>query len=280
MTQSLDCEALSRQLSQNRVLLFNRQQEAKKLSDQLSAAKKALYAAQQDVDFYLKRGVLDWLPARKRERLAQLGAAQQRLETACLQRERFESAAAENRLARQRLENEIARASDAIKSVQGTPQPPALSPAQRQEHLSRLKDAVREVRQASQYTAQALSNSQSARTLGTLDVFLDTGLIGDLIKYNRVEDAQQAAALAQSSLVRAKKALDVLPEAERVYFRSLGEISGGLRTWDIVFDDLISGLMVREKIRENCAVLERQLGELNALRRVLERRIDALSKDG
>jgi hypothetical protein len=38
--------------------------------------------------------------------------------------------------------------------------------------------------------------------------------------------------------------------------------------------------MVREKIRENCAVLERQLGELNALRRVLERRIDALSKDG
>lgn len=136
--------------------------------------------------------------------------------------------------------------------------------------LREVDEAIAAERTASDALAEAFSSLQSAGGWSTYDTFFGGGMIADLMKHSRIEESSQAFA-------RVNRALERL----RVELADIGvgavqgvEISQSLAVFDVLFDNLFSDWMVRDRIaraKDEAVDLQVRLSEL--ARTLAERRL-------
>ncbi|RYU13876.1 hypothetical protein [Nocardioides iriomotensis] len=121
--------------------------------------------------------------------------------------------------------------------------------------------------------AAALDVLASAASWSTWDTFGGGGLLTDMMKYNRLEQAQQLVRAANDAMAHfATELADVGVEGVRGV-----EIDGLVRTFDIWFDNIFSDMSVRSRIHE---ARDRLHEAMSAVRRIgtdlaaAKRRID------
>ncbi len=133
-----------------------------------------------------------------------------------------------------------------------------------------IDEAVTALRAASAALEEAFGRLQSAGGWSTYDTFFGGGMVADLMKHSRIDDSAKAFA-------RVNRALERL----RIELADIGvtgvqgvEISDTLAVFDVLFDNVFSDWMVRDRIaraREEATRLRVRLSELE--RTLAERRL-------
>ncbi|MCG7413030.1 hypothetical protein MHK74_00210 [Microbacterium aurum] len=133
-----------------------------------------------------------------------------------------------------------------------------------------IDEAVTALRAASAALEEAFGHLQSAGGWSTYDTFFGGGMVADLMKHSRIDDSAKAFA-------RVNRALERL----RIELADIGvtgvqgvEISDTLAVFDVLFDNVFSDWMVRDRIaraREEATRLRVRLSELE--RTLAERRL-------
>lgn len=133
-----------------------------------------------------------------------------------------------------------------------------------------IDEAVAALRAASAALEEAFGHLQSAGGWSTYDTFFGGGMVADLMKHSRIDDSAKAFA-------RVNRALERL----RIELADIGvtgvqgvEISNTLAVFDVLFDNVLSDWMVRDRIaraREEATRLRVRLSELE--RMLAERRL-------
>ncbi len=133
-----------------------------------------------------------------------------------------------------------------------------------------IDEAVTALRAASAALEEAFGRLQSAGGWSTYDTFFGGGMVADLMKHSRLDDSAKAFA-------RVNRALERL----RIELADIGvtgvqgvEISDTLAVFDVLFDNVFSDWMVRDRIaraREEATRLRVRLSELE--RTLAERRL-------
>jgi len=108
----------------------------------------------------------------------------------------------------------------------------------------------------------ALERLESAGGWSTYDTFFGGGMIADLVKHDRLDAATAAFTQVNRALERLSTELaDIDAPAVRGV-----EISQSLAVFDVLFDNILSDWMVRDRIaqaRQNAVDLDRRLAELD-----------------
>ncbi|MBF9337713.1 hypothetical protein G3N30_16440, partial [Microbacterium lacticum] len=128
--------------------------------------------------------------------------------------------------------------------------------------LREVDEAVAALRAAMSALEEAHTRLQSAGGWSTYDTFFGGGMVADLMKHSRIEESADAFA-------RVNRALERL----RIELADVGvspvqgvEISDTLGVFDVLFDNVFTDWMVRERIaqaREQAVTLQVRLSELD-----------------
>jgi hypothetical protein len=188
------------------------------------------------------------------------------------------------------VDGPLARALDAkegwLRERPGTEASRLADIATRRGELAALERENREAHDAGRAAHTALSDAldviRSAASWSTWDAFGGGGLLTDLVKYNRLEEAQRLVRVANDAMAHlATELADVgVAGVEGV------EIDGLVRTFDVWFDNIFSDMSVRARIHEArerlesaLATVERIAGDLVAAQREIEREVAALDDE-
>lgn len=143
---------------------------------------------------------------------------------------------------------------------------------ERQKRLE-LKDQIKEINEA--YKAgqtvldrldATLDKLDSADSMATWDLFSD-GLFTDLIKYNKIDQAEKELTYLETAIDRYKKELkDVQMESDLTY-EELGEMH---RFFDIFFDNIFSDWSTKETIGRNIDMLNELYYEVKDIQKTLQ----------
>ncbi len=109
-----------------------------------------------------------------------------------------------------------------------------------------IAEAVEALRAARSALDEALSKLDSAGGWSTYDTFFGGGLVADMVKHSRIDEATDA-------FVRVNRALERLSvELTDVGIAALEgvEISDMLAVFDVLFDNILSDWMVRDRISQ------------------------------
>ena len=100
--------------------------------------------------------------------------------------------------------------------------------------------------EASTLLGQALSLLGSAESYSTWDTFLGGGMLSDMAKYNKMDQATDALHRADVALARFSR------ELADVGHRAVGAVAvdGLTRTFDVFFDNIFSDMAVRSRIQD------------------------------
>jgi hypothetical protein len=155
--------------------------------------------------------------------------------------------------------------------------------ATRRGELAALERENREAYDAGRAAHTALSDAldviRSAASWSTWDAFGGGGLLTDMVKYNRLEEAQRLVRVANDAMAHlATELADVgVTGVQGV------EVDGLVRTFDVWFDNIFSDMSVRSRIHEArerlesaLAAVERIAGDLVAAKREIGREAAAL----
>lgn len=126
---------------------------------------------------------------------------------------------------------------------------------------------------------QALAGVQdrlgTAASWSTFDTYLDHGMVANAIKHDRIDQAAQAARIADQRLAALRTDLAELggyePTAPRL------EISAGFRFADVFFNNIFTDLAVGRQIRDAQENAERCAQQVRALQDQLRGQIDAVT---
>jgi len=127
--------------------------------------------------------------------------------------------------------------------------------------LREIDEAIAALDVTTEALERAFATLRSAGGWSTYDTFFGGGLVADLMKHSRIDDSARAFADVNRALERL-----------RIELADIGvgpvrgvEVSGSLAVFDVVFDNIFSDLMVRDRIaraREEAVELRVRLSEL------------------
>lgn len=139
-----------------------------------------------------------------------------------------------------------------------------------------LREALGAADDAADALAQADNLLSSARGWSTADTFFDGGLLTDMVKYDRMDQAQALMRRADDALS------DLGVELADVGMEPVGgiEITQLVRAFDVWFDNIFSDWAVRERIGEAAARVAEARGAVGEVRRrLVDRLLQAESKE-
>ena len=173
-----------------------------------------------------------------------------------------------------RYEAVLKEKSEAVKAAGGTDGEEILKMEERSAFLKsqrkELQEAISAGNAALSTTQQVLSSLDSAESWGTWDLF-GGGLITDMIKHSRLDEAQSAIEHLQSQLRRFKTELaDVTIHADMQV-----NVDGFLRFADYFFDGLFADWAVLDKINQSQSQVQNTKSQIES---VLSR-LDSMMQD-
>lgn len=136
----------------------------------------------------------------------------------------------------------------------------------KKEHLYRLQKELEEaldaVHNVMGYTEGARKEFSSAKGWSAYDTFFGGGLIADLAKYNKLDNANKFVSRISAATKDMKKELK---DVEMTLEHNLEIISGSEQFFDIAFDNIFSDWSIRDKIEKNLEAMNRYYGELTKI---------------
>lgn len=130
-------------------------------------------------------------------------------------------------------------------------------------HLRReLEEALDAVHRVMEYAEMAIQELLSARGWSTYDTFFGGGLLADLAKYNRLDEANKAISKISAASKEMKKELR---DVEMTLEHNLETVSGSDQFFDIAFDNIFSDWSIRGKIETNLSAMNQYLDELKKI---------------
>ncbi|WP_341229059.1 hypothetical protein [Nocardioides salarius] len=204
-----------------------------------------------------------------------------------LRRDRAREACASLRAAYDALGDVVARRSAALDAKQAwlleTGGPQAEELAQVAADLGAIRSTTTELVEALEACdialdtlAQADNLLSSARGWSTADTFFDGGLLTDMVKYDRMDQAQALMRRADDALS------DLGVELADVGMEPVGgvEVTELVRAFDVWFDNIFSDWAVRERIGEAAARVAEARGAVGEVRRrLVDRLLQAESRE-
>lgn len=143
-------------------------------------------------------------------------------------------------------------------------------------HLQReLEEALDAVHHVMGYAEQALKEFSSAKGWSTYDTFFGGGIIADLAKYNKLDDANKVLSKISAASKEMKKELR---DVEMTLEHELETISGSEQFFDIAFDNIFSDWSIRGKIESNLEAMNKYYAELKKIELQLKSALKEIHK--
>lgn len=143
-----------------------------------------------------------------------------------------------------------------------------------------LSEAITATHRVFELAKNALDEYKSAKSWATYDTFFKGGLISDLVKYDKIDNASAIISQLQSATNRMKKELK---DVKIAFDSNINQIDGSTRFFDIAFDNIFTDWNVRDKLASNvdeisryCSKIESLLVSLRNEERSIEQRLAAL----
>jgi len=112
----------------------------------------------------------------------------------------------------------------------------------------------------------ALEELDSANSMATWDMFTDSSFLLDMMKYNKIDQAEEEITYLERTLDRYRKELkDVDLQAALAY----EELDQMRRTFDIFFDNIFSDWNTKDTIQRNISMLEEMGDEVEEIQEIL-----------
>jgi chromosome segregation ATPase len=141
--------------------------------------------------------------------------------------------------------------------------------------LNELHRATNDADAAGQALADVQNRLGTAANWSTFDTYFDHGMIANAIKHDRIDQAAQAADVADQRLAALRTDLAELggyePTAPRL------EIGGGFKFADIFFNNIFTDLAVGRQIRDAQDNADRSVQQVRALQDQLKDQISAVT---
>lgn len=139
-----------------------------------------------------------------------------------------------------------------------------------------LLEAKRAVENVLTLSESAKRSFESARGWSTYDTFFRGGLIADIAKYSKIDEANNAVSrINSSSNIMNKELRDV----DLAFHENMDTIGQGERFFDIAFDNIFSDLNVRSKIQNNLSSLSQYIRKLESTLRVLDDKLNDVERN-
>jgi len=142
--------------------------------------------------------------------------------------------------------------------------------------LDELHHASYDAGEAVQALTEVQDRLGTAANWSTFDTYLDHGMIANAVKHDRIDQAAQAARMADERLAGLRTDLAGLGGSEPTAPRL--EISAGFRFADIFFNNIFTDLAVGQQIRDAQDNVDQSVQQVNALQDRLKDQLDAVTK--
>lgn len=137
-----------------------------------------------------------------------------------------------------------------------------------------LLEAKRAVENVLSLSHSAKQSFESARGWSTYDTFFRGGLITDIVKYSKIDEANDAVSrISSSSNLMNKELRDV----DIAFHENMDTIGQGERFFDIAFDNIFSDWNVRSKIQNNLSRLNLYISKLERTLRILDNKLSEVN---
>lgn len=172
-----------------------------------------------------------------------------------------------------RYRNEIVRKEQEIKRKKQDLRnnyPEGMEIAKKEEELRKklysqkkeLEEAITATHRVYELATDALEQYKSAKSWATYDTFFKGGLISDLIKYDKIDNAAALISHLQSATDRMNKELK---DVKIAFDSNINQIDGSTKFFDIAFDNIFTDWSVRNKLSSNVEELTRYCSKVEAL---------------
>lgn len=138
-----------------------------------------------------------------------------------------------------------------------------------------LLEAKRAVEKVLALSESAKRSFESARGWSTYDTFFHGGLIADIAKYSKIDEANDVVSKINSSTQIMNKELR---DVDLAFQESMDTIGQGERFFDIAFDNIFSDWNVRSKIQNNLSSLNQYINKLHSTLRIIDNKLSEVSR--
>lgn len=139
-----------------------------------------------------------------------------------------------------------------------------------------IAEAIRAVEAVTALTLEAENKLSSAKSWSTYDTFFGGGIIGDLVKYSKLDEANQHIAEINSAAEHMQKELQ---DVDLALENKMEHIGGGERFFDIAFDNIFSDWSIRGKISSNLENIKAFLSELHTISEQLREKMMEIDRE-
>lgn len=139
-----------------------------------------------------------------------------------------------------------------------------------------LLEAKRAVEKVLALSESAKRSFESARGWSTYDTFFRGGLLADIAKYSKIDEANEVVSrITSSTQIMIKELRDV----DLAFHENMDTIGQGERFFDIAFDNIFSDLNVRSKIQNNLSSINRYIIQLESTLRILDNKLNDVARN-
>ena len=139
-----------------------------------------------------------------------------------------------------------------------------------------IAEAIRAVEAVTALTLEAENKLSSAKSWSTYDTFFGGGIIGDLVKYSKLDEANQHIAEINSAAEHMQKELQ---DVDLALENKMEHIGGSERFFDIAFDNIFSDWSIRGKISSNLENIKAFLSELHTISEQLRGKMKEIDRE-
>ncbi|WP_035445125.1 hypothetical protein [Atopococcus tabaci] len=139
-----------------------------------------------------------------------------------------------------------------------------------QQEVDELNEALRAGEHVLEGIDAALEELDSAGSLATWDMFTDSSFLLDMMKYNRIDQAEEEITFLERTLDKYRKELKDVDLHAALDYEELDHMR---RTFDVFFDNIFSDWNTRDTIHRNISMLEEMGDDVEDIQeRLLERK--------
>lgn len=139
-----------------------------------------------------------------------------------------------------------------------------------------IVEAIKAVEAVIALSLEAENKLSGAKSWSTYDTFFGGGIISDLVKYSKLDEANQHIAEINSAAELMQKELQ---DVDLAIENRMEHIGGGERFFDIAFDNIFSDWSVRGKISSNLDNIKFFLSELHAISEQLRAKMVEIDRE-
>jgi len=136
--------------------------------------------------------------------------------------------------------------------------------------ITEIKQALNAAAKVELTAQEALKALESASSWATYDAFMRGGIISHMVKYSRIDNAEQNFHKLSSQLRCLKSELS---DVDGLIMPELKEISSGQRVVDFWFDNIFTDLSVRRKVNDNAEQISNLLRSIKAIESALKSKL-------